>query len=122
MAPFHRKLQEKKQTRVQQRQAADAVALYFDLIGVRYPTAKLPPHPKISSGKHAFFKDVRQSSVKEAPFPWLPWPSIWRKRIADCRASSSFVPIDRLPPVYAEKVLLIPLQIGRLEWCPRAPV
>ena len=53
LAPFLRKLQEKKQTRVQQRQAADAVALYFDLIGGRYPTAKLPPHPKIGSGKHA---------------------------------------------------------------------
>ncbi len=51
VAPFLRKLQEKKQTSVQQQQAVDAVALYFDLIEGKYPTAKLPPHPKTISTK-----------------------------------------------------------------------
>jgi hypothetical protein len=51
LAPFLRKLQEKKQTSVQQEQAADAIALYFDLIEGKYPATKLPPHPKsISKG------------------------------------------------------------------------
>ena len=68
LAPFLRKLQEKKQTSVQQEQAADAIALYFDLIEGKYPATKLPPHPKTISKGHTFFKDARPFSVKEASF------------------------------------------------------
>jgi len=63
LAPFLRKLDEKKQTRVQQQQAAAAVALYFDLIEGKYPPAKLPPHPKTTPKGYATFEDTRQFSV-----------------------------------------------------------
>jgi integron integrase len=67
LAPFLRKLKEKNQTKEQQQQAMDAIALYFDLTEGKYPTPKPPPHPKTIYKGNAAFKDARQFSVKEKP-------------------------------------------------------
>jgi len=65
LAPFLQKLKEKNQTKEQQQQAVDAVALYFELTEGKHPTPKLPPHPKTIYKGPATFKDARQFSVNK---------------------------------------------------------
>ena len=68
LSPFLRRLRGKGQTSVQQQQAADAVALYVDLIRGVSSAGKLAPRPETPAREPAFPKGARQSSTKDAPF------------------------------------------------------
>jgi site-specific recombinase XerD len=68
LPPFLRKLEEKKQTKAQQEQAAHAIALYHEILDEKGLTGKLPPHPKTNHKRNAPFKDAKQFSAKKAPF------------------------------------------------------
>ena len=46
---FLKKLEEKRQTKAQLQQAADAIALYYGIIGEKHHTAELSSHPKTIS-------------------------------------------------------------------------
>lgn len=52
LPPFLGKLAEKKQSKAQQQQAADAIAIYYDIIGKKNQTATLSSHPKTISDHH----------------------------------------------------------------------
>jgi len=60
--PFLRKLEEKKQTKEQQEQAAHTIALDHEILGEKRPTERLPPHPKTSLKRDASFKGERPVS------------------------------------------------------------
>jgi hypothetical protein len=47
---FLRKLQEKRQTKAQQEPAASAIGLFYEILGERPPTQKLPPALLFSLG------------------------------------------------------------------------
>ena len=63
---FLKKLKEKRQTKVQLQQAADAIALYYGIIGEKHHTAEHSSHPKTIAKGHDTFKDAGQYAEKEA--------------------------------------------------------
>ena len=63
---FLKKLEEKKQTRAQLQQAADAIALYYGIIGEKYHTAECPSLPNTITKGHNTFKNAEQYADKEA--------------------------------------------------------
>ncbi len=70
---FLRKLQEKRQTKAQQEQAVSAIGLFYEILGEKPPTQKLPPAQGTSPTKNAHLNDVKQLSVHEAfSKPWAP--------------------------------------------------
>lgn len=66
--PFLRKLEEKRQTKEQQEQAAHTIALYHEILDEKRPTGRFPPHPKTTLKRDAPFKGTKPLS-----------PALWQK-------------------------------------------
>ncbi len=67
LAPFLRKLHEKKQTKTQKQQASDAVAVYYGLIQEKHLPSKPSADTKSIGNGRVAFKETRQFHGKKAP-------------------------------------------------------
>ena len=86
---FIRKLQEKKQTKVQQEQAVKAITLYYEILKAKgLPNKKLTPQTS-SLPAYAPFKDKKDFSVHEAVARPIQYKKVMTHPFSDSEPSST---------------------------------
>jgi len=86
---FIRKLQEKKQTKVQQAQAIKAITLYYEILKVKGVSNKKPVPQTSSPSAYAPLKDKKHFSVQEAVARPIQYKKVMPQPSRDSEPSST---------------------------------